>query len=182
MLDSILADRALVTDLVKFSTMLVVSRLLVGGPLDNQSWMMSSLYTLLGFSAYHVVTKKAVPNDMENNIAKRVMYTWLRVGTMLVVSKLLSGEQLDEAWMMSTLYTLLGFNAYDVVVQDLVPGNLSNNAGVNAALNDAVQVGTMSAVSRLLAGGELDERWVMGTLYTIAGFAAYNLGTSALLN
>jgi len=182
MLDNILADRALVTDWVKFSTMFVVSRLLAGGSLEDQQWMMSCLYTLLGFTAYHIVTKKAVPNNQENDTMRRVMDTWLKVGTMLVVSRMLSGEPLDEKWMMSSLYTILGFNAYDVIVKDLVPTNLTENSNVNDAITDAVVVGTMSTVSRLLSGEPLNEKWMMGTAYTIAGFAAYDVGTSALLN
>ena len=182
MLDSILADRALVVDWVKFSTMFVVSRLLAGGSLDDQSWMMSCLYTLLGFTAYHIVVKKAVPNNMENDVMKRAMDTWLKVGTMLTVSRLLSGEPLNEKWMMSSLYTILGFNAYDVLVHDMIPSNLTENPSVNAAITEAVIVGTMSTVSRLLSGEPLNEKWMMGTAYTIAGFAAYDVGTSALLN
>ena len=182
MLDSILADRALVTDWVKFSTMFVVSRLLAGGSLEDQSWMMASLYTLLGFTAYHVVVKKAVPNNSENETMRRVVDTWLKVGTMLLVSRLLSGEALNEQWMMSSLYTILGFNAYDVIVRDMVPTNLTENENVNAAITDAVVVSTMSTVSRLLSGEPLNEKWMMGTFYTWAGFAAYDVGTSALLN
>jgi hypothetical protein len=182
MLDSILADRALVIDWVKFSTMFVVSRLLAGGSLDDQSWMLSSLYTLLGFTAYHIVVKKTITNNMENDAMKRAMDTWLHVGTMLIVSRLLSGEPLNEKWMMASLYTILGFNAYDVLVKDIVPSNLTENPSINAAINDAICVGTMSTVSRLLSGEELNEKWMMGTLYTIAGFAAYDVGTSALLN
>jgi hypothetical protein len=181
MLDSILADRALVVDWVKFSTMFVVSRLLAGGSLDDQAWLMSSLYTLLGFTAYHLVVKKAVPNNTENVPMKKVINTWLKVGTMLLVSRLLSGEPLNEKWMMSSLYTILGFNAFDVVTSDLIPAKLTKNENVNAAIVNAVNVTTMSVVSRLLSGEPLNEKWMMGTLYTWVGFAAYDLGTSALL-
>jgi len=182
MLDSILADRALVIDWVKFSTMFVVSRLLAGESLDDQSWMMSSLYTLLGFTAYHVVVKKAVANNMESASMRRVMDTWLYIGTMLVVSRLLSGEPLDEKWMMSSLYTILGFNAWDVLVKDMIPRNLTDNPNINAAIDEAIQIGLMAVVSRLLSGEELNEKWMMGTAYSIAGFTAYNVGTVALLN
>ena len=42
MLDSILADRDLIVDMVKVSTMLIVSRLLIGGDLGNETWMKGS--------------------------------------------------------------------------------------------------------------------------------------------
>jgi len=182
MFDSILADRDLVVDWVKFSTMFVVSRLLAGGDLGDQQWMMSCLYTLLGFTAYHIVVKKMVPNTSENEVMRKVLNTWLKVGTMLVVSRLLSGEPLSEEWMMSSLYTILGFNAMDAVVGDLVPLDGIEHPGMKDVITDALTVATMSTVSTLLAGGELNEKWMMSSLYTFAGFAAYDLGTSNLLN
>ena len=182
MFDSILADRDLVVDWVKFSTMFVVSRLLAGGDLGDQNWMMSCLYTLLGFTAYHIVVKKMVPNTSENEVMRKVINTWLKVGTMLTVSRLLSGEPLNEEWMMSSLYTILGFNAMDAVVGDLVPLDGIEHPGMKAVVTDALTVATMSTVSTLLAGGELNEKWMMSSLYTFAGFAAYDLGTSNLLN
>merc|ERR1712227_409045 len=109
MLDSILADRDLIVDMVKVSTMLIVSRLLIGGDLSNESWITGSVYTLIGFASYHVPIKK------------RVLNTWLKVGTMLTVSRLLSGQELNEKWMMESLYTILGFNTFDAIVLDLLP-------------------------------------------------------------
>ena len=182
MLDCILADRDLVVDWVKFSTMFVVSRLLVGGDLGDQAWMMQCLYTLLGFTAYHMVTKKMIPNNSENQVMRRVMNTWIKVGTMLAVSRLLSGEPLDEEWMMSSLYTLLGFNAFDAVVQDLVPLDMFPTETMKQVAIDALNVASMSTVSALLAGKKLDEKWAMSTLYTFLGFATYDVGTSKLLN
>lgn len=179
-MDSILADRALVTDWLKFSTMFVVSRLLAGAPLDDNSWIMSCLYTLLGFTAYHIVVKKVVPNNLGGVMAK-VMNTWLKVGTMLIVSRLLSGEPLNEKWMMSSVFTILGFNAYDVIVSDLVPASITPNGMVNSAIDSAVNVLTMSVVSRLLSGEPLNEKWWMGTVYTLVGFATYDLAVVKIL-
>ena len=182
MLDSILADRDLVVDWVKFSTMFVVSRLLAGGDLGDQEWMMGCLYTLLGFTAYHMVTKKLVPNNLENDAMKRVLNTWLKVGTMLTVSRLLSGKSLDEGWMMSSLFTILGFNAMDAVVKDLVPLDMIESAVMKDVVTDALTVATMTSVSTLLAGGEINEQVMTSALYTFLGFAAYDVGTSQLLN
>lgn len=173
-MDSLLADRALVQDWLNFSTMFVVSRLLAGGALDDNAWIMSCLYTLLGFTAYHLVVKKMIPNNMVGAM-ERVMNTWLKVGTMLVVSRLLSGEPLNEKWMMSSLYTILGFNAYDIITIDMVPSGVTSNENINTAINTAVNVGTMSVVSRVLSGEPLDQKWTVGTLYTIAGFITYDM-------
>ena len=147
MLDSILADRDLIVDMVKVSTMLIVSRLLIGGDLSNETWITGSVYTLIGFASYHVLTKKVVKNTMEDPVKKRVLNTWLKVGTMLTVSRLLSGEPLNEEWMMSSLYTILGFNAMDAVVGDLVPLDGIEHPGMKAVVTDALTVATMSTVS-----------------------------------
>ena len=162
--------------------MFVVSRLLAGGDLGDQQWMMTCLYTLLGFTAYHMVTKKMIPNNSENEVMRRVVDTWFKVGTMLTVSRLLSGQPLDEAWMMSSLFTILGFNAMDAVVKDLIPLDGIENAVYRDVITDALTVATMSSVSTLLAGGELNQELMMSSLYTFLGFAAYDVGTSNLLN
>ena len=172
-MDSLLADRALIKDWLYFGTMFIVSRLLSGAPLDDNSWIMSCLYTLLGFTSYHMIVKKIVPNNM-SGVMKRITYTWLWIGTMLLVSRLLSGEPLNEKWMMSSLYTILGFNAYDIITYDMVP-NLSNNVNIQAAINSIVYIGTMSLVSRILSGEPLNEKWITGTMYTITGFVTYDL-------
>tara|TARA_B100000902_G_C27289271_1_gene906240 strand:- start:1007 stop:1555 length:549 start_codon:yes stop_codon:yes gene_type:complete len=182
MLDSILADRDLVVDWVKFSTMFVVSRLLAGGDLGDQEWMMGCLYTLLGFTAYHMVTKKLIPNNLEHEAMKRVLDTWLKVGTMLTASRLLSGKPLNEQWMMSSLFTILGFNAMDAVVKDLVPLDNVESDVMKAVITDALTVATMTSVSTLLGGGEINEQVMTSGLYTFLGFAAYDVGTSKLLN
>lgn len=179
-MDSILSDRALISDWLMYSTMFVVSRVLAGAPLDNKDWIMSCLYTLLGFSAYHLVVKKMVPNNF-SGIMNRVVFTWLYVGTMLLVSRLLSGEPLNEKWMMSSLYTILGFNAYDIVTQDLIPENITSNKDIKAAIGHVVQVLSMSVVSRVLSGEELNKKWLTGTLYTCAGFVAFDLVTGKIL-
>ena len=106
---------------------------------------------------------------------ERVMYTWLRIGTMLLVSRLLSGEPLNEKWMMSSLYTLLGFNAFDIITIDLVPHHLTGNKNVDIAIVNAVMVGTMSVVSRLLSGEPLNSKWMTGTIYTLLGFGTYDI-------
>ena len=182
MLDSILADRDLIVDMVKVSTMLIVSRLLAGGNLSDEVWMRGSVFTLAGFASYHILTKKVVQNTMEDPVKKRVLNTWLKVGTMLTVSRLLSGEPLNEKWMMESVYTILGFNTFDAIVQDLLPLDGIKNDSYKSIVADTANVVTMSTVSALLAGKKLDEPWALSTLNTCVGFATYNLVTNKLIN
>merc|ERR1711976_532173 len=138
MLDSILADRDLIVDMVKVST-------------------------------------------MEDPVKKRGLNTWLKVGTMLTVSRMLSGEELNQKWMMESVYTILGFNTFDAIVLDLLPLDGIKNDTVKSIVIDTVNVVTMSTVSALLAGKKLDEPWALSTLNTCVGFAVYNLVTNKLI-
>lgn len=165
----------IINDWVKVGTMLVVSHLLGGGDLMDQNWQMASLYTLLGFTAYQVAVRDLVPTNAAGEY-KPIADDWLKVGTMMVVSRLLAGESLqDESWQRASLYTLLGFTAYHLLTKRFVRGGPGATGG---ALNDAAKFGTMFVVSRLLAGGALDDRtWQMASLFTIVGFAAYHFAT-----
>jgi len=163
-------------DWFKVGTMLVVSRVLSGGSLQDQAWQRSSLNTLLGFTAYHVLTKNLVDTARFGEF-KPIADTWLKVGTMLVVSRLLSGGNLaDRTWQMSSLFTLLGFTAYHLLTSKLVKGDqLADNAAVVSSINDWANVGTMLVVSHLLGGGNLqNQTWQRSSLYTLLGFTAYN--------
>jgi len=177
--------QAVMVDLAKVSTMLVVSRLLSSQEQKvsfmDQSWSESSVHTLVGFVTYDVLVRKLVPNPFTDPTAAAVFNTWLKVGTMLVVSRLLSGQSLnDRAWQMASLYTLLGFTTYDVVTKRLLPNTFKDET-TRAVFDDTLAFGTMFVVSQLLAGNPLNERWMRDSAYTLAGFAAYNYGTKPLL-
>jgi len=168
----------IVHDWVRIGTMLVVSHLLAGGDLMDRAWQMATLYTLLGFTAYRLVTQDLVPTHMAGDY-RPVADDWAQFGTMMVVSRLLSGESLmDAAWQRASLFTLLGFSAYQLVTARFISGGAT---ATGATINDAAKFGTMFLVSRLLAGGDLmDRQWQMASLFTILGFATYNFATSRL--
>ena len=50
----------LVSDLAQFGTFLIAFRIMQGKSLCDQKWIMSVLFVLLGFTGYHVVTKKII--------------------------------------------------------------------------------------------------------------------------
>ena len=174
---NLLQDRDMVNDVVKVGTMLTVSRLLSGRNL-NEAWMTASAYTVLGFAAYHAFTKHAFAEQMSGN---QMLKTWLYHGTALLVARVLSGGDLSEAWMTSTVYTLVGFSAYDLFVKGAVSTAAVANNDLRNIADTALNVGTMLVVSRLLEGGSLDEQWMTSGVHTVLGFAAYELGTKKLL-
>jgi uncharacterized membrane protein len=171
-------DQAVVNDWLRFGTMLVVSRFLEiqnkGGDFTDQKWVQSSLFTLLGFTTYHLVTKNVVQINYPNANMQNAINTVLKVGTMLTVSRVLSGQPLDEAWLRSSMYTLVGFSTYDLFTYQLVPQGLSN--GYQQAADAIFQMTTVFVVSRLLEEKSLeDEAWIRSSLYTIIGFISYDL-------
>lgn len=163
--------KAIRDDWMKVGTMLVVSQLLNEGTLQDQQWMQGSLYTLLGFTAYQLVTSR-----LDTSFAgdyKPIADDWMKVGTMLVVSRMLAGQPLNESWARSSLYTLLGFTAYHLVTNRLV--DTSGLSGVKKTVaDDWLRVGTMMGVSRALAGQNLqNDQWQKESLNTLLGYTAY---------
>lgn len=171
-------------DWTKVGTMLLVSRWLTGESLTDRDWQMSSLYTLVGFTSYHLSTRNFIDTELAGEY-KNAADTWTKVGTMMIVSRLLSGgNPLDATWLKASLFTLIGFTVYDIIISKFVKGSaLSNNPKIAAAINDWANVGTMLLVSRLLSCESLvDPKWAMGSIATLVGFTAFDLGTSHLLD
>lgn len=175
----------IIVDTVKVGTMLVVSQALLSSvdpskSLNDPAWMQASLYTLLGFASYHLLTKNMVKSENPNPIVKAVMDDWLKVGTMLLVSNVLSTRNVPNMeWVRSSLGVLCGFTVYRVLTSQMLPNNNENEA-VRSIYDDSLQFLTMLSVSQLLSGGQLDYSWAQSTAFTLVGFAAYNVGTKRL--
>jgi len=182
MLEQINWDNTL-SELTKVGTMLLVSRLFVGGDINDIAWRQSSLFTLMGFATYHVFTANVFDTSNFTPTVQAIANDWIEVGTMLVVSQALAGQPFNEAWFRGSLFTLLGFTAYNLFTANLVDSaTISDAPGVQAAIDDWAKVGTMLIVSRLLAGGDLnDPAWTRASLGTLLGFTTYNLLIKGLL-
>lgn len=168
-----------VVDWAKAGTMLAVSQWLAGKSLNNAAWQKSTLFTLLGFTAYQV-TKHAVPENVDG-VARAVVDDTVKFGTMFAVSRVLAGGNLNNrAWLMSCLYVIVGFAVYNVVVANYVRGSdHTQNPKVQALVDDWAKVGTMLVVSRLLGGGSVrDNAWMMSSLGTLLGFSVYDVVVS----
>lgn len=160
---------------LQFGTMFLVSRVLSQQSLNDTNWLKSVVLTLLGFAAYHMVVENTVNTSSLQGDLKAVVDTWLKVGCMLVVSRVLSGQSLqDREWMQSSVMTLVGFNAYTVLTSKLVDN--SGKSGVARRVADnTLNVATMLAVSRVMSNGSLsDGDWLKESLMTVLGFAVYD--------
>lgn len=113
--------QAVIDDTLKVATMMVVSTGLKGAMNGTNEftdkWMKGSLYTLVGFAGYRLVTQKLVPEvDAAYSDA---INTQVQFATMMVISRLISGEPFDGDYINSCLYTLIGFASYDLVVSKI---------------------------------------------------------------
>jgi len=172
----------------KVGTMLIVSHVLTtyiqnnGQGLFNQSWIQASLFTLVGFNVYEVIVSKLIKIDVEGEELQNVIDDTLKVGTMLIVSTALKGvmagtNEFTDKWVKSTLYTLVGFAGYRLVTQKLVS---DVDESISGAINTQVQFVTMFVISRLLSGEAFDNNFINSSLYTLIGFASYDLVVSRM--
>lgn len=109
------AIRAIHDDLLYFGTMSVVVRLLNRQSLTDMNWLRSTAFTLIGFVMYRVLVQPLVPNIGQSPTTRAVVHDSMQFGTMFVVSQFLSGGQLNMRWAQSSLATLAGFAAYELV-------------------------------------------------------------------
>lgn len=167
----------ILTDWVKNGTMFSVARWLSGESLLDRAWQMSTLYTLVGFTAYQLSSRNIVDTDLAGTY-KPIADDWIKFGTMFIVARMLSGGSLfDTTWIMSCVATLIGFTVYNLVVTKYVKGSeLSNSAPVATSIDDATKWAVMFLVSRLITcESVLDPKWAASSIATIVGFIAYDL-------
>ena len=159
-------------DVIKVVTMNIVVAVLAGKSLQDKEWQTNLLNTLIGFATYELVVTRMI--DLKQfGQHKATMSDILKVGTMLIVTRLLAGGDLSDAsWLRNSAFTLAGFTAYNMVTSKMVStGHLKGDAKQIA--DDWVKVGTMLVVSHLLKGGNpMDNRFLQSSLNTIVGFNA----------
>lgn len=181
MLESIITDRELVVDILKLSTMLLITRILSLGSILDKSWIISSIYLIIGISIYHLLTKKIIKNRFTNEIIRKVTKTWLKVGSMFLFAKLLSGDDFDLKWITSTICIIIGFNFMDVTFK-FMPFHLIVNKKIRNSIYDSIEIFCMSLISSFLIGKEINSQWFTVTLYTIIGYLSFNIFVSNIFN
>ncbi len=160
---------------LKFATMFVVSQLLSGGSLNDEKWMRSSLLTIVGFAVFDMLVTDLVDTSSLQGPTLNAVNTCLKVGTMMIVSRLLAGGDLtDPQWLKQSGATLAGFTAWHLVGSQLV--DLSRFTGkTRTMVEDVAVVSTMNVVARTLLGGDIkDEKWMKQVAFDIGGFLVYD--------
>lgn len=121
---------------------------------------------------------------MNNPVLENVKNDTLYFGMALIVSQLLvGGSLLARDWQVTSLLTLIGFAAYQVLVAQLLNTGSLASGRVKAALDDVLKFGTAWVVIRLMTGQSLtDAEWLKETGGLLLGLVLYNLAVTALFD
>lgn len=169
LLNDLKTDKALHRNILKFATMLSVSKAL---SLQDAKFVASTIATLVGFTAYHLITKK-IQLPIDNPDLKAISNTWMKVGTMLVVSRLYQGQKLSQEFLIDSSMSLLGFNAADLILPRIMPD--FGNELLQKIVTDVAVVLIMTITKAILTGGKITPGLLVKSSWTIVGFVLYDL-------
>ena len=120
--------RNLGNDMLMFGTVLVTSHLfeviINKEQFFNKNWLKTAGIVLLSFATYDIIVSPFIPyTNMKPNVAPLV-YDWAKYGTFLIMFRVLRGKSLlDQQWILSVLFVLLGFTGYQLVTRKLIRNN-----------------------------------------------------------
>lgn len=159
-----------------FGTAMLTAQFLSGKSLSDKDWLKSSLLTLVGFAVYQVLVKHIIKTDNVSPVNVRsAIEDLLKVGTMLLVSRYLSGQPInDPNWLKESLFIIAGFITYDLAVVH-VADTTKLAPRVKASVDDVVKFTTMFVVSRWLSGNEFNAEWAKGCVFYMTGLVAYDM-------
>jgi len=113
----------IINDTLMFGTALLLSNVvgswIMGTEMFSTQWMKTSLYILLGLATYRVLIEPFIPQNLNPNI-QPMINDWALYGTAFVITMLLSGTGVNGTLVMSTLFVLIGFAGYDLIVKNII--------------------------------------------------------------
>ena len=113
-----------INDSLKFGTMLISVRLLLGESLADIEWIKESLCVLIGLMAYDFGTIQLINTNklMEDNIiskqSKLAIDDTIKFSTMFFVSTWLSSKNFNKHWLFETTGFIVGIVAYDYLLSE----------------------------------------------------------------
>ncbi len=141
--------------------------------LNTKDWAISALLVIVGFATYWLIVRKVIREEQFVSGDLRVaLNTILYFGTMLVVSRLLARRPLNQEWMKSALYMILGFISYDVVVRKFVKPAIDTKAG--RVINDTLRWTVMFALATWLADRHYDRFFYKELFSVLIGLGLFN--------
>lgn len=168
-------DSELKEDLFKIGTMLVVSRAFKDGDLnglDNKKFLMETGATLLGFAVYHLVVKDyAQKLQLANAQLQKVAHVAMKVGTVLVVSKLLKGKQLD---LQNGSYVVAGYVTDALLSDCLGLEQYFDDPRMKKVADDFMLAAFTTLAPRVVKGGRVTKKALQEVVAKTVGFAVYD--------
>lgn len=117
--------RNIANDSLMFGTVLVTSHIMESfmnrGDFFNKEWLKTAGLILLAFASYRVLVHPFIPLNNLNPTIAPIVSDWAQFGTFLVAFRLLQGKSVvDQKWILSVLFALLGFTGYHLITKKLV--------------------------------------------------------------
>lgn len=118
-------------DTLMFGTVLATSHILETymsdgsyGDYMSAEWLKTVGIILLAFAIYRIVVNPFIPLENFQPTTAPIISDWAQFGTFLVALRLLTGGPvLDQTWIMSVLFALLGFAGYHLISKRLIKIN-----------------------------------------------------------
>jgi len=118
---------------------------------------------------------------LSNDTFKIASNDILKIGAMILMARLVSKQSLqDKEWISVSLYILLGFAVYHILVRHIVnPHNYVDMTAIRYAVDDFIKFGIVLIVVRLAItrniGSLMDPTWLKQTSVILGGFALYDI-------
>jgi hypothetical protein len=118
--------RNIINDTLMFGTVLASMHVFeyIASPDDyllESDWLKNSGFILLAFAAYRVFIDPFIPKGSISPKLRPVVQDWTQFGSFLVFFRLLQGKSIvDQKWITSVLFALLGFTGYHFVTKKLI--------------------------------------------------------------
>jgi len=113
------------SDTMTFGTVLISSHLMEtyisGGNYFDMEWLKTAGIILIAFATYRVFVNPFIPLETMGPTANPIISDWAQFGTFLIAFRLLRGQSvLDQKWILSVLFALLGFTGYHLITEKLI--------------------------------------------------------------
>ena len=163
-------------DTLKFGTAMLVAQLLIAKPLNDATWIKTTILTIIGLAFYQIIIKRIFnPNTLTNITVRAVITDMLKWGSMLAFVRLTSGQSMsDEPWIRETSYLLVGLATFDIATSRLIDISKFDRK-IQFAMADIIKYGTAFGVARWLSGEQYTKEWATATGGFILGLVGYDL-------
>jgi len=113
----------IVNDTLMFGTALIFSNVvgsyITGQEMFSSEWMKTTLFILLGLAAYRIIIEPFIPQNL-NPANQPMINDWALYGTTFIIVMLLSGTGVNTQLLLSTLFVLIGFAGYHLIVKKII--------------------------------------------------------------